>query len=103
MTTVHPYVRLCQILETASGVSAAVRYLYGLQLEFEKVRQESVIVNDKGFSQFDAQYGTYCARWMISNGKDLTGGHLAKWQGKRIAKYWRQLTSENFLGQFETV
>lgn len=85
------YARLCGFLETAEGVTLALKYLYAKQLDFEKAQRESVIINDRGFSSFDAKYGSYCADFCIKTGRLISGNHLAKWQGKRIGKYWRQL------------
>lgn len=87
----HPYHKVCGLLESPEGITRALLFLYDRQVDIEKSSRESILLNERGFSAFDAQYGSYCAQWCRQTGRALSGVHLAKWS-KRILKYGVQLS-----------
>jgi len=77
------------LIRSDHAVERGVVAIYRRQTEAEKNRPVDLEHNKIGFNSFDAQRGTYWAKWILS-GRKLTKYHLKKAR-RMIIKYRLQL------------
>ena len=65
------------LLSNTRAVERALMALYHCQTLDEQRSSNTTESNGKGFNAFDAELGSYYARWCIS-GRHLTGYHVGK-------------------------
>lgn len=63
------------LLSNDRAVERAISALYARQTEDEKSSSSTQHPNGRGFNAFDANQGSYWARW-VNSGRHLTGKHL---------------------------
>jgi hypothetical protein len=78
--------------ESDRAVERAILAIHARQTADEKSSGNTKHVNARGFNQADANYGSYCARWIL-RGNHLTGKHLGKCR-TLVRKYHKQLREE---------
>lgn len=77
-------------------VEEALLTIYRRQTEDERSAGTTTHHNGVGFNGFDANMGTYCAKWLLdANGNRLPHRHLngrfLAWARRQMPKYVRQL------------
>ncbi len=65
------------LLSNNRAVERAILALYHCQTVDEQHSSSTTHQNGKGFNAFDAEVGSYYARWLLS-GRHLTGHHVGK-------------------------
>lgn len=74
-----------------TAVERAMVALYLRQTADEQHTSATRVLNGRGFSAFNAERGTYYAKWVLS-GRRLTGRHLVR--ARRIATYHARQLAE---------
>ena len=77
------------LMKSNIAVETAVVCIYELQTSDEKLEETTIHLNFRGFTTYEAKYGSYLAKWIL-DGNHLTGLHLKKARGM-MKRYWRQL------------
>lgn len=80
------------LLSNDRAVERAIIVIFNRQTSDEQEAGHTSHHNGKGFNAFDAESGTYYARW-IQRGNSLTGRHLVRAR-KMSLRYVRQLVEE---------
>ncbi len=65
------------LLSNPRAVERAILALYHCQTVGEQHTSSTREQNGRGFNCFDAEYGSYLGRWLLS-GRHLTGSHLQR-------------------------
>jgi hypothetical protein len=77
------------LLRNPKAVDRAIVVLFERQTPSEQDAAQTSESNGRGFNAFDAERGTYWAKWILS-GRSLSGSHLDKAR-KMSLKYVKQL------------
>lgn len=90
------------LLTSDQAVERGVVALYHRQTEGERTHSTTTESNGRGFSAFDAERGSYWARWILG-GRKLTGRHLhsARKMCLRYVGQLAQVAHERPLGRLQ--
>ena len=80
------------LLKNDRAVERAIIVLFNRQTHTEQQAGHTSESNGRGFNAFDAESGSYYAKW-IQSGRSLSGRHLEKAR-KMSQRYVRQLLEE---------
>jgi hypothetical protein len=80
------------LLSNDRAVERAIIVLFNRQTHTEQQAGHTSESNGRGFNAFDAESGTYYAKW-IQGGRSLSGKHLERAR-KMSFRYVRQLAEE---------